>query len=145
MRRVRRSSFSGEVSETGGGTAVVGFDHKRRTELLAEARRKRVAWVEEARGVEEGIHGARRRREDEAAENERKAESELERVSNACYVRQKHKRGQAIHLYHTNDVQTLFLSVSCMLCVIPCWYLPCVRRSLITEQRVYHTACSIRR
>ncbi|CAN0053767.1 unnamed protein product, partial [Discosporangium mesarthrocarpum] len=60
--------------------ASIGFDPQRRTELLAEARRKRVAWVEEARGVEEGIHGARRRKEDEAAENGRKAEGELEMV-----------------------------------------------------------------
>lgn len=70
-------------SSLGGGAtgATGGLDQKRRTELLLEARRKRVAWVEEARGVDEGgIHGARRRREDEAAENGRKAESELERV-----------------------------------------------------------------
>lgn len=76
MRRPRRSSFgSGDASGTPGV-----FDQKRRTELLAEARRKRVAWVEEARGVDEGVDGARKRKEDEAAENGRKAESELERV-----------------------------------------------------------------
>lgn len=84
MRRARRSSFGGGTAATTTSTAVAGtggFDPQRRTELLAEARRKRVAWVEEARGVDEGVHGARRRREDEAAENGRKAESELERVS----------------------------------------------------------------
>lgn len=59
---------------------MAGFDQKRRTELLAEARRKRVAWVEEARGVDEGVDGARRRREDETAEIGRKAAGELERV-----------------------------------------------------------------
>lgn len=76
MRRPRRSSFgSGDAPGTPGV-----FDQKRRTELLAEARRKRVAWVEEARGVDEGVDGARKRKEDEAAENGRKAESELERV-----------------------------------------------------------------
>lgn len=69
--------------------AALGFDRKRRTELLAEARRKRVAWVEEARGVEQGVDGARRRREDEAAEIGRKAESELERVSET-----RERRGQ---------------------------------------------------
>lgn len=78
MRRVRRSSFG---SGTAASEGVAGVDQKRRIELLAEARRKRVAWVEEARGVDEGIDGARRRREDEAAENGRKAEGELERVS----------------------------------------------------------------
>lgn len=59
---------------------MAGFDQKRRTELLAEARRKRVAWVEEARGVDQGVDGARRRREDETAEIGRKATGELERV-----------------------------------------------------------------
>lgn len=82
MRRPRRPSFgSGDGSGTPGG-----FDQKRRTELLAEARRKRVAWVEEARGVDEGVDGARKRKEDEAAENGRKAESELERVRVFCRV-----------------------------------------------------------
>lgn len=106
MRRARivsagsAGSLVGPGGGSGGSTAVGGFDPQRRTELLAEARRKRVAWVEEARGVDEGIHGARRRKESEAADNCRKAESELERVSvalcslhgslsqysNACYI-----------------------------------------------------------
>lgn len=80
MRRPRRSSF-GSGGRDGDAAATGGFDQKRRTELLAEARRKRVAWVEEARGVDEGVDGARKRRENEAAENGRKAESELEKVS----------------------------------------------------------------
>ena len=78
MRRNRRPSFGRDASTT---TVSGGVDQKRRTELLAEARRKRVAWVEEARGVDEGLNGARRRKETEAAENGKKAESELERVS----------------------------------------------------------------
>lgn len=47
---------------------------------MAEARRKRVAWVEEARGIDDGVDGARRGREDEAAASARKAEGELEGV-----------------------------------------------------------------
>lgn len=78
MRRTRKSSFGREATAT---TVSGGLDQKRRTELLAEARRKRVAWVEEARGVDEGLNGARRRKETEVAENGKKAESELERVS----------------------------------------------------------------
>lgn len=82
MRKPRRSSFgSGDASGTPGV-----FDQKRRTELLAEARRKRVAWVEEARGVDEGVDGAKKRKEDEAAENGRKAESELERVRSTFFT-----------------------------------------------------------
>lgn len=82
MRRARRSSFdTGTVPATPAAAAGGGFDQRRRTELLAEARRKRVAWVEEARGIDEGVDGARRRREDEAAEIGRKAEGELQRVS----------------------------------------------------------------
>lgn len=82
MRRARKApgSFNRGFSFTASHQS--GFDPQRRTELLAEARRKRVAWVEEARGVDEGIHGARRRRENQAAENGRKAEGELERVRN---------------------------------------------------------------
>ncbi|CAM9344849.1 unnamed protein product [Pylaiella littoralis] len=88
LRRPRRSSFDTGTTTTsaagptpgGTGGTGLGFDRKRRTELLAEARRKRVAWVEEARGVEQGVDGAKRRRDDEAAEIGRKAESELERL-----------------------------------------------------------------
>lgn len=78
MRRARRSSF--DAGTTRASPSAGGFDQKRRTELLAEARRKRVAWVEEARGIDEGVDGARRRREDEAAEIGRRAEGELGRV-----------------------------------------------------------------
>lgn len=81
MRRASRTpggNLSGGSSPA--NTATSGFDPQRRTELLVEARRKRVAWVEEARGLEEGLDGARKRRENQAAENGRKAESELERV-----------------------------------------------------------------
>ncbi|CBN79664.1 conserved unknown protein [Ectocarpus siliculosus] len=78
MRRTRRSSFDTAGGDGGGGG--LGFDQKRRTELLAEARRKRVAWVEEARGIDDGVDGARKRREDEAAASGRKAEGELERL-----------------------------------------------------------------
>lgn len=84
MRRTRRSSFDTAAAgggDGGGGGGGFGFDQKRRTELLAEARRKRVAWVEEARGIDDGVDGARKRREDEAAASGRKAEGELERVS----------------------------------------------------------------
>lgn len=81
------SSSAGGAGRSNSTSVIVGgFDPRRRTELLAEARRKRVAWVEEARGVEEGVHGARRRRENEVAEIGRKAESELERVSDCVCV-----------------------------------------------------------
>ncbi|CAB1111954.1 unnamed protein product [Ectocarpus sp. CCAP 1310/34] len=80
MRRTRRSSFDTAAAGGDGGGGGLGFDQKRRTELLAEARRKRVAWVEEARGIDDGVDGARKRREDEAAASGRKAEGELERL-----------------------------------------------------------------
>eukprot|EP00752_Nemacystus_decipiens_P013443 g11906.t1 len=81
MRRARRSSFDTTAATTTPAAAAgAGFDQKRRTELLAEARRKRVAWVEQARGIDEGVDGARRRRENEAAEVGRKAEGELQRL-----------------------------------------------------------------
>ncbi|CAM9686655.1 unnamed protein product, partial [Ectocarpus fasciculatus] len=81
MRRTRRSSFdtAAGTGDGGGGGSGFGLDQKRRAELLAEARRKRVAWVEEARGIDDGVDGARKRREDEAAASGRKAEGELER------------------------------------------------------------------
>lgn len=82
--RAERATYSGSFTKASNhATPTGGFDPQRRRELLAEARRKRVAWVEEARGVDEGIHGARRRKENQAMENGRRAEGELERVRHA--------------------------------------------------------------
>lgn len=107
MRRPRRSSFgSGDASGTPGI-----FDQKRRTELLAEARRKRVAWVEEARGVDEGVDGARKRKEDEAAENGRKAESELERVRSTFVI------GLSDYVWLDLHVSMNQSAISVMLCM----------------------------